>query len=322
MRNNFFTELGHDVSTAVTAEEAIIAGGLDWEVLSQPHVVNLTTKNDEGEDCAQSVIVPHSYTTYKAGTNDILGFVGDKYRIIQNKKSFSVMDDIASTTQATYVSVGMEGVGQRVFVVAVMPGDLQIVGTNDKVEKYLKLTASHDGKSSLVMGFTPIHCGSRAVLSLSRKGLQDKVSVRHTSTNERRLSEAVRILQMADNYFSELENVFTGLSKVPFTSAMMDKVLDEVLPITEEAKRKTRTENNRGRLQEFYNVSKSILPEVKGTAWAAFIACAEYADFGKTFSAHKDKSTAAENRFRSIDSGTAYDFKNEAFNVIADLAGI
>ena len=321
MRNNFFTELGTDVSTAVTAEEAIVAGGLDWEVKSQPHVVQLHSSNADGEDIVQSVTVPNSYTTYKDGTTDVLGFVGDKYKIIQNKTSFEVMDDIASTTQAKYVSVGMEGVGQRVFVVALMPGDLQIVGTNDKVEKYLKLTASHDGKSSLVMGFTPIHYGSRAVLSLSRKGLQDKVSVRHTSTNERRLSEAVRILQMADNYFSDLENVFTGLSKVPFTSDMMDSVLNVILPVAEDAATK-RTANSREKLKEFYNVSENILPEVKGTAWAAFLACAEYADFGKTFSANKGKSTAAENRFRSIDGGTAYNFKNEAFNTIADLAGV
>ena len=323
MRNNFFTELGTDVATAQTAEEAIVNGGLDWEVLSQPHTVSLSVPNEEGELTAQLQTIPHSFVNYRSDTKDILGFVKDKYRIIQNKKSFSVMDDIASTTQSKYVSVGMEGRGAKVFIVALMPGDLQIVGTNDKIEKYLMLSASHDGKSSLVMGFTPIHFSSRAVLSLSRRGLTDKVSVRHTATNEKRLTEAVRILQMADNYFSELQNVFTGLSKVPFTAEMLDAVLDNVLPIDEDStKGKTRAENNRSKLKEFYTNSPNILPEIKDTAWAAYLACAEYADFGKTFSGHKDKSTAAENRFKSISEGTSYNFKNTAFNAIADIAGV
>jgi phage/plasmid-like protein (TIGR03299 family) len=300
----------------------IVAGGLDWTVETQPLVVNITVKDDQGEPAAQLQPIPHSFINFRSDNNDILGIVKDKYRIVQNRKTFAVMDDIASTTKAKYVSVGHEGRGERVFIVALLPGDLQIVGTNDKVEKYLMCTASHDGKSSVVMGFNPIHATSRAVLSLSRKGLQDRVSVRHTSTNERRLSEAVRVLQMADNYFSELENVFTGLSKVPFTSDMMDTVLDEILPFAADATRKTRTENNRDKVRQFYGSSTGIAPEVKGTAWAAFLACAEYAEFGKAFSGHKDKSTVAENRFKSLTGGTAYTFKNAAFNSIADIAGV
>lgn len=322
MRQNFYTDLGTDVTTAVTAEDAIVAGGLDWEVKVQPHVVKLNVLDNEGEEAVQDQHIPHSFVNYRSDTNGILGIVKDKYRLVQNKKCFSVMDEIASTTKSKYVSVGMEGIGQKVFIVALMPGDLQIVGTNDKVEKYLMMTGSHDGKSSLVLGFNPIHAGSRSVLSLSRKGLADKVSVRHTSTNERRLSEAVRLLQMADNYFSELESVFTGLSKVPFTTEMFDQILEDVLPIDVDGKAHTRSENNRGKLREFYKASANILPEVRNTAWAAFLACAEYADFGKTFAGHKDKSSAAENRFKSITDGVAYNFKNTAFNSIADLAGI
>lgn len=322
MRQNFFTDLGKDVSTASTAEEAIVAGGLDWLVETQPLVLNIKVKNDEGEQEDQLKPMPHYFANVRSDTHDILGIVKDKYRIIQNRKNFTVMDDIASTTQAKYVSVGHEGLGQHVFIVALLPGDLQIVGTNDKVEKYLMATASHDGKSSLVMGFNPIHYSSRAVLSLSRDGLVDRVRVRHTSTSERRLAEATRLLQMADNYFSQLENVFTDLSKVPFTSSMMDEVLDTVLPFAEDAIKKTRTTNSRNRLEEFYNSSPNILPEIKGTAWAAYLACAEYAEFGKTFSGHKDKSSAAENRFKSIVTGTAYNFKNTAFNKIANIAGI
>src|ERR1035437_5890611 len=322
MRNHFFIELGTDVTSAVTAEDAIVAGGLNWAVETQPHVVSITVKDDKGEPTAQLQPVRNSYVNFRTDNNNILGIVKDKYRIVQNAKNFAVMDDIASTTQAKYVSVGQEGLGERVFIVALLPGDLQIVGTNDKVEKYLMCTASHDGKSSIVMGFNPIHASSKAVLSLSRKGLQDRVSVRHTSTSERRLAEATRVLQMADNYFSELENVFTGLSKVPFTSNMMDSVLYDVLPFAEDATRKTRTNNSRDRVREFFSSSSNILPEVKGTAWAAFLACAEYAEFGKTFSGHKNKSSVAENRFKSLSSGTAYEFKNTAFNSIADIAGI
>ncbi len=322
MRTDFFTEIGTNVEGTATAEEAIIQGKLDWTVEIQPLIASLTLRDDEGEPSALLKPVEYKFAAYRGDTNDILGLVGTNYKIIQNKKSFSVMDDIASTTQAKYVSVGMEGVGAKIFMVALLPGDLQIVGTDDTCKKYLKLTSSHDGKSSLSMGFTPIHGLSRAVLSLSRKGLQDKVSVRHTSSNERRLSEAVRILQMADNYFGELENVFTGLAKVPFTSDMLDKMLDTILPVDLESSKKARTENKRIKLQEVYNNSVNIVPEAKGTAWAAFLACCEYSDFTRTFSAKEGRASVAENRFKSISEGTSYDFKNLAFNSIADLAGI
>ena len=318
-RTNFYDGIGTDVSAATTSEEALALGGLNWEVASEPTTVVL----HKGEETAQEVTIPFTFTTYRKDTNTVFGFVGDKYNIIQNSQALAVMDDISEAVKAGLISIGSIADGKKVFLISKIPGEMNIVGTNDRIEKYLRLTASHDGKSSLVVGFTPIHTTGRTMFGFSRRGMIDHVAVRHTSSKERRLQEAIRILKAADNYFETLESTFKSLAEVPFTSEMFDAVLNDVLPIAEDAKRVTRTENSRGKVREFFNYSPIITgtPELKDTALAALYAFAEYADHGKVFSAHKDKSSAGQNRFLSVTEGTAYNFKNAAFNSIVDMTG-
>lgn len=320
MNTNFYDGIGTDVSTAKTSEEAIVAGGLDWEVITTPTIIQV----HDADGNTMLVPMPFTYTNFRSDNKAILGLVGDKYRKIQNRTSATVMDAIMDTTKGTFVAAGCHGSGERIFLLAKVPGELNVIGTNDKIEKYLMLTASHDGKSSLVMGFLPIHSVSRAVFGLSHRGFNDKVTVRHTSSQEKNLQEGIRVLKLADDYFSGLETKFNALAGVPFTEDMFNNVLDEILPIPEDAVRTKRTENNREKVRDLFNNSKTITsnPSIKDTALAALYACVEYADHGKTFTAHKDKSSAAQNRFLSVTEGTSYNLKNNAFTAIMTEAGV
>ena len=72
--------LGKQVEHAPSSSEAIIYAGLDWDVIQEP-VFLLGGKKIEG-----------AYANLRSTDRQVLGVVGNKYRIVQNRDAFSFTD--------------------------------------------------------------------------------------------------------------------------------------------------------------------------------------------------------------------------------------
>ena len=136
--------LGVTVEEAQTSDEAIKLAGLDWEVEKRQVYFNA---NDE------LVEVPDQFVTVRTDTNAVLGQVGKQYRVFQNRDAFDFMEGLVGDQLklAMYHTAGSLFGGRRIWMLAKIPKELRIPGTDDVTEPYVLLANSHDGTRALQM---------------------------------------------------------------------------------------------------------------------------------------------------------------------------
>jgi len=134
--------LGTPVSQAMTAQEAIELGRLNWTVEPQP----VFTRDGKVIDGSRAIV--------RLDTQFPLGIVKGKYQTVQNKDAFSMLDSLVEGG-LKYHTVGSLFDGKKIWLLAKLPGQIQVIG-QDVVDKFLLLSTSHDGSQTLRISFTPI----------------------------------------------------------------------------------------------------------------------------------------------------------------------
>lgn len=261
--------LGTALDRPATAREAIVAAGLDWGVEPQP----LST--------AGGTIIPDHRAIIRGDTGTCLGVVGTGYIPIQNAEAFGFFDAVVGDGGARYHTAGALGRGERVWMLAQLPGELRVAGTDDVSEKFLLLANSHDGTSSLRMFFTPVRvvCQNTLNVALQGAGPQQGVSIRHTGDITAKVAEARRALGLAIRYYDGLEDRINRLAAIPLRRREVEAYLADLVPDNPEAGNKSRTQNIRAAmLHNFEEGRGNRMPGIRGTAWAALNAVTEYVD--------------------------------------------
>jgi phage/plasmid-like protein (TIGR03299 family) len=127
-----------------TVAEAIEAAGLGWSVAKEPIAVD---RGDEPSDdlwlprCEE---VPDFFATVRQDTREVLGIVGERYRIVQNHEAFNFIDQLLGSSINFETAGGLHG-GRRVWVLATLPDHVEVGG--DAVRPYVLLMNSHDGST-------------------------------------------------------------------------------------------------------------------------------------------------------------------------------
>ena len=204
--------LGQGLDSPATAEEAIQAAKLDWEVRKQPVYA-------WGDAFAYPVegkfaVVPVD----RWGQDDcpVFGIVGPDYRPLQNREAFQFFDPIVGEGAAIYQTAGALGDGERVWILAKLPEDIK-VADGDITKKYLLLSNSHDGTSSVQIKFTPVRvvCWNTLTMALS-KG--PTIRVGHTPALKQRLARARDALHLINAHYQRIEESFHAMAKVKRTN--------------------------------------------------------------------------------------------------------
>lgn len=179
--------LGQIMTDAVSTEDALRQGGLDFKVIKLPNIHILPT----GEE----LISEDSFFTLRDDVNKVLGSrIGKDYNVLQNQEALNIVDEILQGGRATIETAGAIDEGKKVFICLKVNQDI-VVGSNDAVKQYLLLCTSHDGTMSITAKFTNVRvvCNNTLQMAL-RQGTG--VKVRHTSNASARLQEAVRLMGM------------------------------------------------------------------------------------------------------------------------------
>ena len=217
--------LGQYVSEAMTSEQAIELGGLNYTVEKRP----LYAPGWAGT----MVEAEGHYGNVRTDTNDILGIVKGRYRIVQNKDAFGFFDTIIDKGEAIFETAGALGKGERIFVTAKLPEDMLVRG--ERVEKYIMLTNSHDGTSTIIAGFTPIRVVCNNTLTAALKKLDNKVSISHTASAESRLKEASRVMGIASKYMDEVNMTFESMTTRKLSDLEMKYFIEDYIHALEDA---------------------------------------------------------------------------------------
>lgn len=303
--------LGQVVENAMTSEEAIKNANLDYEVFK----ANIYPKidGDYGKE------IPERFATIRKDTNDFLGIVSNRYEIVQNKDAFGFFDAIIDSKEAVFETAGALGNGERIFVTAKLPDDILVNG--EPCNKYLILTNSHDGSSSIIAGFTTIRIVCNNTLQAALGGLSNKVSIQHKLGAKEKLSEAHKVMGMASKYMLEVEEIFNEFSKKQVNDEQLKDYIQKVMmPDTKHLQSKeekeelsTRFKNQCDAIYEFaLSHPTQVTNAAKGTLWGAYNSISGYYNYLHKFKTQEDK-------FKSQYFGLGNQRINKAFKLASEL---
>lgn len=303
--------LGTAVETEITAAAAIKLAKLDWECEKQPIFIRGKAEVDGIPVIGSSF--PDKVAVVRKVDNSILGIVGQNYEIIQNTDCFDFMDDIIGSGQAVYHTAGSLFGGRKVFLTVKLPDDAMV--GNDRINKFILLTTSHDGSLALNVRWTPIRvvCNNTMNAALSRHA-QASMTIRHTKNYKEKVSEARKVLELTDYYYKVMEQEYNKLLDAEFKESEMNDLLEKLFPAKEDGTVSTVTQNTRSKVMNLFYNGIGVKP-VQNTRWAAFNAVTEYADHHRTNMVHGDKDPK-EVRMRSSIFGSGAELKQEAYDLL------
>lgn len=268
--------LGTSVSNKATANEMIHAAGLDWEVELRP-ARGAREINKKGEFSRYEVVrLPRPEMQE---IEVLLGVVGRRYQVLQNVEAFEFFDPIVGEEQAYFETAGALGEGERIWVMAKMPGAMQIV-PGDECLKYLLLSNTHSGEGSVIVKFTSVRVVCRNTLMLAMEDGQKAYRVRHSKKMQFKLDELSSFLAITQDVFLKAEETFSRLARIQMVGDRLDSYLEAVFPLSAEQKKKGKKPGRWDFLHEiFENKDDLQLPGVRGTLWGAYNAITMFEDY-------------------------------------------
>ena len=276
--------LGTQVHEALTAEKAIEMAGLDWNVVPYP------VHDQFGLE------IPG----YKANTRDsdmtVLGIVGARYSIVQNKDAFDFTDALIGEG-LRYETAGSLRNGKQIWLLGKMP-ETAIAG--DKVEPYVCFTNTHDGSGAVRVCMTPVRVVCNNTLNFALETAERKWSCVHKGNITSKLADARATLCLVDTYLKRLAETADELACMPFFEADVMKALNKMLE--KKGEKSKRQETSDAEIKEGI-ISCLFAPDLvqfHDTAWGFLNAVADYAAHGEPLRKTKNWQ---ENRFANIVAG-------------------
>lgn len=305
--------IGVAVPREVTSVDALRLASLDWPVATVPLLAESNGPGTPGDG------VEGWRAVIRLSDRKPLGVVGERYRPIQNSEAFGFFDAIVGTGEAIYHTAGSLDGGRKVWILAKLPGEIRVAG-DDVTEKYLLLTNSHDGSTALRMFFTPVRVVCQNTLNLAlREGAGEGVSIRHTTSATVKLEQAREALGIAVRYYDRFGEQAAQLAAARYEDRQLAELTEELFPAMED-ELSTRRLKAREKVIELFEYGKGH-EGIRGSAWAALNAVAEYADHHRSARGSSD-AARAEARLNSAWFGSGAALKRLAFETITrQLAG-
>ena len=216
--------LGTMVEEAPDSREALIAAGLDWNVVQKPVFTQ------------DGVKVPGYFANVRQQDGSILGVVTSRYKVVQNRDAFAFTDALLGDG-VRYETAGSLMGGRKTWILAKLPTRYIIQG--EQILPYLVFSNTHDGSGAIKIAMTPIRVVCNNTLNLALDTADRSWSIHHTGDIAAKLEDARETLFMAEDYMNELGKGFEDLSRKRLTDAAVDEFIKELLPIADDASETT-----------------------------------------------------------------------------------
>ncbi len=288
--------VGIELNHPKTAREALQMAGLDYTVATK----SLGLKTGLNLE---------AYATLRQDTGDILGVVNESYAPVQNIDAFTFFDTLVAEDEATYETAGVLGKGERVWILAKLPGYIKVHG-NDIVTKYLLLINSHDGGAQVRVKITPIRVVCNNTLTAALQGAGD-IAISHAPNTARYLTQASTLLALSNVLYAQLNVVFNDMAAKSITDEQLRDYVQALVPDNEEATHTARTGKIRASVLQLHDAGRGAHLS-RGTVWGAFNSVAEYTD-------HMMSDEDPATQLNSIWFGRGEHLKSKAFHLACRL---
>lgn len=279
-RQSTFAGIGSEVRTAVTVEEALNLGNLNYEVEKRPIFL------------ADGTPIEGRYATTRISDNFVYDIVSNQYTIVQNKDAFDFINYMSEDIQ--FEKVGETKSGMIYLIASLEP--INILG--DTYQPHLCFRNSHNGKFQLSVTICPLRIVCQNQFNVCFKESPNTINIRHSSQANRKLQEASHILKGTADYMRELNSQAEKWANIHISNEQIEKVLLELFPIDVENMKDyqiNRIEEQRILLKNAYNCNDN--QNFKNTMWGMINA---YSDFITHKPQYRDTATATENNFISV----------------------
>ena len=301
--------LGTMLDHPATSAEAIRAAKLDWEVVKQPMFVRV------GDDLR---LVKDKFVMMRADQikqGPYFGIVSSGYTPLQNSEAFQFFDDIVGEGAAIYHTAGALGDGERIWILARLPENIRVVG-DDICKKYLLLSNSHDGQSSVQIKFTPVRVVCQNTLTLAlNQGPTLRVS--HTRNMRQNMDRARELLGIITKRYKGIAESFQQMAAVRMDQSKLFVYYKMVFPdpkdTKDEAGLKRAIELRRSAEVLYTKGAGNDARGVANTLWAAYNGITEMVD-------HPAIGGGTSRLLNHIWFGDGYLVKARAYTAAVDLS--
>ncbi len=245
-------EKGTELQNPATAEQALQAGGLNWEVGFAP----LQTDEEPPSPVGRRVAIVRK--DRGPGTRArVLGIVHPGFRPFQNREGVRIFDALLGQGRAIYHTGGYLGDGEVIWLLARLPDEIR-VRENDLVEPYMLFTNSHNGSIAIDFRLTTVRVVCQNTLSLALTKRPGKAAFKwsHKGDYDTLRVEAGKFFEFCRKATPELQGDFQVMSKIPFGLEKLQEFVAHLLP---EPQPPTRVKADSAALRQYQTRLRKIL---------------------------------------------------------------
>lgn len=209
-------------STAV--EDALTKAKLNYEVAKE------TLYLADGTRIPEMVATTYT-TTNKEGkvSKHILGTVGEKYEVVQNRDGFAFVDYISDGLK--FVKGGMTHTGM-IYLIAELP-EVDILG--DGFKPYVIFRNSFNGKYQLSAAITPLRIVCQNQFNFAFKHVENTINIRHSARAYDRMEEAKYVLQGVAQYMGKLNEIAKQFAGIKLNKTETEIAVNMLFPTPDNA---------------------------------------------------------------------------------------
>jgi phage/plasmid-like protein (TIGR03299 family) len=215
------------------------------------------------------------------GDADVLGVVGERYKVLQNEDLFSFADNMLDGGR--WETAGSIKNGTVVFGSLAL--DREVVldpsGATDKVNTYLLVHTSHDGSLAVQASVTPVRVVCQNTLNYALSGVKQSYKIRHTSTVTGKVAAAREALGLANAYLDEFEKEAQTLITKEITADTFFDIIKAAYPEPDKDVKGSLTKwtNKVDTLWDIYQGETVAQAGIMNTAWGAYNTLTERLDW-------------------------------------------
>ena len=281
LRQPAWHNLGTVFQDEVNTQEMLKLAHLDnWNVRLEDVAIPDTFASDK----------TYSFVTrtnpFDNSQNDILGVVGERYKVLQNEDLFSFGDNIIDGGGRWETAGSIKG-GRVVFGSIALQDSITLDpnGRADKIDNYLLINTSHDGSVAIQASITPVRvvCANTLNLALTsfkgKNASKQSFKIRHTQTAEGKIAVAREALGLAHKYIDEFSLMANKMIETEITDAQFAKIVELAYPAPEKDAKGSAKKHD-GKIDLLHDIYIGKYNDtIAGTAWGAYNALTERLDW-------------------------------------------
>ena len=306
----------------LTIQEAMVAGGMNWDVLEVPNMYLDPLGNVNLSPGWKSLI--------RSDNNKLLSIQSDSWTVVQNSAAFGFFEPFMRDGSITLETGVCLKEGRQIALTGKINSAIGDVVKGDPVEGYLVVYNAHDGTLCFGVTFTNtrvVCANTLAIVVNQAKSLkqthdmvvgQKTVKLRHTASIHDNIDQIRNIINIQKATFDASLYEYILMSKVQLSASDVTRIYGRVFELDADADVSEHRHYEQV-LKSFESGIGMDIPGVSGTGWGLYNAFTEFTTHHRA-SRGEDETEKARGKFSALYFGESAKMNERAHSEILAMA--